>query len=189
MLRLALAVGALASLASLAAVALHPAHAAPAARILGFSPESAAIQREIEARFLALPSADRIRDWHRHFTAEPHPATSQRNNELADYVAEQWKAQGLEEVVVRRYDVLSSSPREVRVEMVEPVRYVPSLREDAYAQDPDTANPAISGAWLSFSASGEVTAPVVYANSGNPADYDVLRKNGINPRGKIVVVR
>ena len=48
---------------------------------------------------------------------------------------------------------------------------------------------AISGGWLSFSASGDVTAPVVYANSGNPADYDVLRKNGIDPKGKIVVVR
>jgi N-acetylated-alpha-linked acidic dipeptidase len=186
MLRLALAVGAL---ASLAAVAFHPADAVPAARILGFSPKSAGIERDLEARFLALPSADRIRDWHRHFTAEPHPATSQRNNELADDIAEQWKAQGLEDVVVRRYDVLTSSPREVRVEMVEPVRYVPSLREDAYEQDPDTANPAISGAWLSFSASGEVTAPVVYANSGNPADYDVLRQNGIDPRGKIVIVR
>ena len=42
---------------------------------------------------------------------------------------------------------------------------------------------------LSFSASGDVTAPVVYANSGNPADYDLLRKHGIDPKGKIVIVR
>src|SRR5260221_1831588 len=73
--------------------------------------------------------------------------------------------------------------------MVAPVRYVPSLREDPYEQDPDTKHPDISGAWLSFSASGDVTAPVVYANSGNRADHAVLRKNGIGPRGKIVVVR
>ena len=66
--------------------------------------------------------------------------------------------------------------------MVAPRRYVPSLREDPYPEDPDIDAPDISGAWLSFSASGDVTAPVVYANSGNPADYDVLRKNGIDPQ-------
>ena len=92
-------------------------------------------------------------------------------------------------MVIRRYDVLSSNPREVKVEMVAPVRYVPTLREDAYSRTRTRRTRTISGAWLSFSASGDVTAPVVYANSGNPADYDVLRKNGIDPRGKIVVVR
>src|SRR5208282_5390445 len=38
-------------------------------------------------------------------------------------------------------------------------------------------------------ASGELTAPVVYAHSGNPEDYEMLRKNGIDVRGKIVLVR
>ena len=77
----------------------------------------------------------------------------------------------------------------MRAELVAPTRYVPSLREDPIKEDPDSSQRAISGAWLSFSASGDVTAPVVYANSGNPADYDVLRKNGIDPKGKIVIVR
>ncbi len=34
-----------------------------------------------------------------------------------------------------------------------------------------------------------MTAPVVYAQSGNPADYAVLRRHGIDVRGKIVLVR
>ncbi len=157
--------------------------------MLGFAPGSAVRQREIEARYVAIPTPEGARAWHRTFTSEPHPAGSKRNNELAQYVADQWTAQGLEDVVVRRYDVLGSNPRQVQVEMVAPVAYVPTLREDPYKEDPDTAKPEVSGAWLSFSASGEVTAPVVYANSGNPADYDVLRQNGIDPRGKIVVVR
>jgi N-acetylated-alpha-linked acidic dipeptidase len=143
----------------------------------------------VERRYLALPSAEEARRWHREFTAEPHPAASRRNNELADFVAEQWRAQGLEDVVVHRYDVLSSMPRRVEVEMLAPSAYTPSLREDAYPEDPDTSQPEISDAWLSFSASGDVTAPAVYANSGNPADYEVLRRNGIDPRGKVVLVR
>jgi N-acetylated-alpha-linked acidic dipeptidase len=40
-----------------------------------------------------------------------------------------------------------------------------------------------------MSISGEVTAPVVYAHSGNPEDYDLLRKSGIEVKGKIVLVR
>ena len=40
-----------------------------------------------------------------------------------------------------------------------------------------------------YSASGEVVAPVVYAASGNPADYDRLAAAGIDVRGKIALVR
>lgn len=158
-------------------------------RIRGFTPEGTKKQQEIESAYRAIPDADAIREWHRYFTSEPHPATSPRTKEIAQYIADTWRKQGLEDVVIHRYDVLSSNPRQIQVEMVAPSHYVPSLREDPYEEDPDTSNPAVSGAWISFSASGEVTAPVVYANSGNPADYDLLRQQGIDPRGKIVVVR
>ena len=40
-----------------------------------------------------------------------------------------------------------------------------------------------------MSASGEVTAPLVYARGGNPEDYDLLAKNGIDVRGKLMIVR
>lgn len=162
---------------------------APARAMRGYTAAGAIAQRQVETRFRALPAADSIRAWHREFTKSPHVATSPRTKEIAEYIAATWKMQGLDEVYLRRYDVLSSNPRSVTVEMVAPVRYTPSLREAPIPDDPDTAQPAISGAWTSFSASGDVTAPVVYANSGNPADYDELRKHGIDPTGKIVIVR
>ena len=165
------------------------AQSVPVVPMRGYSPAAAAAQRQTEDRFRALPQPESIRTWHRYFTTTPHPATSPRTKEIAEYIAAQWKAQGLDEVYLRRYDVLSSNPRTVSVEMVTPMRYTPSLREDPVAEDPDSAQPAISGAWTSFSASGDVTAPVVYANSGNPADYDLLRARGIDPKGKIVIVR
>jgi N-acetylated-alpha-linked acidic dipeptidase len=155
----------------------------------GFSPKGARQQREVEERFRAMPSAEEIRQYHRYFTAEPHPAASKRNNELADYIAETWKKQGWEDVRVHQYDVLDSRPREVIVEMVSPVPYRAGLREDAYDVDPDTKNPNVDGAYLGFSASGEVTAPLVYAHSGNPEDYELLKRKGIDVRGKIVIVR
>jgi len=47
----------------------------------------------------------------------------------------------------------------------------------------------VSGSYFGFSASGDVTAEVVYAHSGNPEDYELLRKNGISVKGKVVLVR
>jgi N-acetylated-alpha-linked acidic dipeptidase len=40
-----------------------------------------------------------------------------------------------------------------------------------------------------MSISGDVTASVVYAHSGNPQDYALLRQHGIDVKGKIVLVR
>jgi N-acetylated-alpha-linked acidic dipeptidase len=157
--------------------------------ILGFTRSSSTRQAAVETRFKALPSAAEIKRQHRIFTAEPHPAGSARNNELARYVASEWKKQGLEDVVLRRYDVYSSDPKETSLEMIAPVRYKATLREAAYDVDPDTKNPHISSAWMGMSKSGDITAPVVYAHSGNPSDYEVLRKNGISVQGKIVLVR
>lgn len=169
--------------------AQHPDAGHASARLRGFSESGARAELQLERDFKAVPSPERAREWHRTFTAEPHPAASARNNELARFIVEEWKKQGWEDVVIRQYDVWHSSPREIQVEMTAPVRYRASLREDGYDADPDTKNPRVSSAYLGYSASGEVTAPVVYAHSGNPDDYEVLRKAGIDVRGKIVLVR
>jgi len=161
----------------------------PTSPILGFSPAHVAAERQLEETFQAIPSPDKAREWHRTFTAEPHPAASERNNQLAEFVADEWRKQGWEDVVLRRYDVLHSRPRSVSLEMVAPIAYTAGLREDPYDVDPDTKNPAVSGSYFGFSASGDVTAEVVYGHSGNPEDYELLRKNGISVKGKIVLVR
>src|SRR5678816_2441260 len=75
--------------------------------IMGFSPAATAREVQVETRFKAIPSAEEERRQHRLFTAEPHPAGSKRNNELAEYIAAEWRKQGLEDIVVRQYDVYS----------------------------------------------------------------------------------
>jgi N-acetylated-alpha-linked acidic dipeptidase len=157
--------------------------------ITGFRSAHAAEQAEYEKRFKSLISPESARQFHRFFTSEPHVAGSERNNELAEYIADSWKKQGLEDVVVHRYDVLNSFPKEISVEMVSPIQYRAGLREAAYDVDPDTKNRHVRSGWLSMSASGEVTAPIVYAHSGNPSDYELLRKHGISVKDKIVLVR
>src|SRR5690242_5677973 len=161
----------------------------PAQTILGFTPASSAHEAEIEKTFKAIPTPDEARRQHRIFTQEPHVAGSKRNNELAEYIRDEWKKQGLEDVVVHRYDVYGTNPKSAELEMISPTSYKALLKESQLPGDEDSKNPAISGAWLGMSISGEITAPVVYAHSGNPEDYDLLRKHGIRVKGKIVLVR
>ena len=171
------------------AIAGAPLSAFAQLRMTGFSATGAKAQAGIETKFKSIPSPEEARKHHRFLTAEPHPAGSERNNELARHIAELWKGQGWEDVTLRRYDVLNTFPRAVSCEMLTPIRYKATLREDPYDIDPDTKDPRVQSAYTGLSASGEVTAPVVYAHSGNPEDYDLLRKHGIDVKGKIVLVR
>ena len=168
----------------------HDASSPPASTpILGFTAAHVVAEHRVEMEFQAIPSPQKAREWHRTFTAEPHPAASERNNQLAEIIADEWRKQGWEDVTLRRYDVLHSRPRSVSLEMTAPERYTASLREDPVDADLGTKNPAVSGAYFGYSASGEVTAEVVYVHSGNPEDYELLQKRGISVRGKIVLVR
>jgi len=106
-----------------------------------FSPPHAAAEHQLETRFNRNPSPEKAREWHRTFTAEPHPAASDRNNQLADFVAGRMAQARMEDVTLRRYDVLHSRPRSISLEMTEPVRFTASLHEEAYDADPDTKNP------------------------------------------------
>jgi N-acetylated-alpha-linked acidic dipeptidase len=174
------------ALASFALLALTVHAQTP---ILGFTPASAARESAVEEKFKSIPTPDEERRQHKIFTAEPHVAGSVRNNELARYIADQWRNEGLEDVIIRRYDVYGSNPKSTFLEMTAPVHYRALLRELPVPGDPDLKNKAISSAWSGMSASGEVTAPLVYAHSGNPEDYDLLRQQGIDVKGKVVLVR
>jgi N-acetylated-alpha-linked acidic dipeptidase len=179
----------LCSVAGVLSAALALAASPDLAKISGFSPRTAAQEIITENSFRESVSTPEIIQFHRYLTAEPHPAGSARNNELAQWVAEQWRQQGLEDVTVHQYDVLGSSPRKISLEMVKPTEYHALLLEGPDDVDPDTRNPKVDGAYLGYSASGEVTAPVVYAHSGNQEDYEYLRLHGMDVRGKIVLVR
>jgi N-acetylated-alpha-linked acidic dipeptidase len=163
----------------------------PAPAPLGFSRARAAAHTSLEGRLLSLPSAARIQQAHMFLAGKPHLAGSQRDRELADWMRAYFEECGLEEVAVTTHDVLLPWPEEVSVEMIAPRVWQASMREDPLPEDRYTQAPAgdIGIAYHAFSASGSVTAPVVYAGSGSAADYDWLTAQRIDVRGKIVLVR
>jgi N-acetylated-alpha-linked acidic dipeptidase len=160
-------------------------------RVFGFTRERASHHADLERRFVDLPSADRIRDAHRFLADKPHIAGSDRDRELAEWTRDRFQAFGLDEVNITTHEVLLPWAEEVTVEMTAPKSWRASMREEPIPGDPYT-NISVKEAGLpyhAYSASGDVTAPVVYAGSGNPADYDWLTAQGIDIRGKIAIVR
>ena len=158
-------------------------------RLPGFSAAASGEQRQLEVRLVDLLDPASTARHFRLLTEEPHPAGTAENLKLAHYVRDQFAAFGLEDVKLLRYDVLLPWPRKVAVSMVEPMEWTASLAEDGYLVDKDSYAVGADLTYLGMSASGDITADVIYAHSGNPEDYDWLEAQGIDPRGKIAIVR
>ena len=152
-----------------------------AVALLGAQDPERAFQRSV--------SAERIREYHRFLSAEPHVAGSPRDRLLAEWTRDRFREFGLDDVRITEHEVLLPYPQEVRVEMTAPRSWQATMREDPVPGDGYTERADLGIPHHAYSASGDVTAPVVYAGSGNPADYDWLAAQGIDVRGKIAIVR
>ena len=137
----------------------------------------------------AVISPDIIDDTLKYLTSIPHVAASARNNELAEFVRNEWQKFGVEDVHLVPYDVLLSFPENIHVELLSPKKHKLNLREKSYEKDPHTKRTDVGIPYNAYSRSGDVTAPLIYANSGNPQDYDYLENHGIDIKGKIALVR
>lgn len=156
--------------------------------IVGFSQSSLSSQQALEERLRRFPSTDRIKADHRYLTSKPHVAGTPRDRELAEWTAAEWRKAGLEDVQIVEHEVLLPYAEEVSVEMTAPHTWRAALREEPIEGDEDTfADVGVT--YHAYSASGDVSAPVVYAGSGNPEDYDWLAARGIDIKGKIALVR
>src|SRR5262245_25819515 len=178
----------LAALATLVVLAAR-ANDDVGAPIFGFSRQTAAAQLNIERRIKRLASTARIEADHRSLTDEPHVAGSPRDRVLAEWMAGEWRRAGLDEVEIVEHEVLLPYPQEVRVEMTAPRSWRAPRREGAIQADTDTFAGNVGLTAHAFSASGQVSGPVVYAGGGNPSDYDWLASHGVDVRGAIALVR
>ena len=155
----------------------------------GFSPSASRIERDWEAKFIAMPSPDSMREHMRLLSARPHHVGSAYDKQNAEWILTQFKSYGLD-AHIEQFDVLFPTPKERVVEMVAPTRFVAKLQEPAVATDP-TSNQQSEQlpSYNAYSADGDVTGLLVYVNYGAPADYDVLERHGISVKGAIVIAR
>ena len=155
----------------------------------GFSADRIAAERQREEQFRAVPNPQSAREHLRRLTLEPHVAGSKEDYATAIYVRDQLRSYGLN-AELKEYEVWMNYPKTASVlELITTRRQPLSVREAVLPADPTSSNPKITPLFNGYSASGDVTAPLVYANYGLPDDYADLKKAGVDVKGKIVIVR
>jgi N-acetylated-alpha-linked acidic dipeptidase len=155
--------------------------------IFGF--RDSAAEAAAEARFLAVPDPKLAEEHLRILTQAPHMAGTPEDKATADYVAQKFRAAGLDTEIVE-YKVWFNYPLEVSVDITAPagVEMHGPTREHVDG-DPYDGDPRVVMPFNGMSPSGDVEAEVVYANYGTPDDFEKLEKLKVDVRGKIVLVR
>ncbi len=169
------------------------AQSASSSNVFGYADFSQ--QAKWDAAFMAVPDAKLAGEELKILTAEPHWASSPQDKKTADYVAEKFKAAGLE-TSIQEFRVWLNKPKKIEITAFDAsgkqLMSGPSpehVDPKAYGGDPFQDNPDILPAFNGSSPSGDVTADVVYANYGALADFDRLKELGVDVKGKIVIVR
>ncbi|MEO8580411.1 MAG: M28 family peptidase, partial [Gemmatimonadales bacterium] len=155
----------------------------------GFFPQSVQAERDLEARFKAMPDPARMREAMQRLSARPHHVGSPYDKDNAEWILNQFKSYGWD-AHIETFDVLFPTPVERIVELVAPTRFKASLQETALPGDPTSGQQAEQlPSYNAYSIDGDVTGPLVFVNYGVPADYEELEQRGVSVDGAIVIAR
>jgi len=147
-------------------------------------------EAKVETRFLAVPSAALAGQHLKKLTSEPHLAATPGDRRTAEYVAGKFRQAGLEAKIVP-YRVLLNRPRRQKLEawdangkMILSGLTKEHVTGDNFQKDPRAVQP-----FHGSSASGEVTAEVVYANYCRQEDFQHLQAEHVEVKKKVVLCR
>src|SRR5437763_13010815 len=155
----------------------------------GFSTAKVQEERRLEEQFRAVPQGASAREHLRRLTAEPHIAGTKEDYATAIYVRDQMRLYGLS-ADLKEYQVWLNYPNSGPIGgLIAPRRERLSVREAILKEDPTSSNRKSTPLFNGYAATGDVTAPLVYANYGLPPDYEAVEKAGVDVKGKIVIVR
>ena len=157
--------------------------------ILGFTPENAKKQHELEKAFEAKLSADNLDQWMKLMAAEPHWVGTEYGEKNAKWIQKQFKSWGYD-AKIETYHVLFPYPKVRLLELTAPTKYSAKLTAVPVEGDEYTAQgDALLPSYNAFSTDGDVEAELVFVNYGIPKDYEELDKLGIDVKGKIVIAK
>ncbi len=160
-----------------------------ASRLLGYTAQTSATQRELEKKFRDEIVATNIRENMRRLSARPHHVGSPYDKDNAEWMLARFKEWGFD-AHIETFDVLFPTPKERVLELISPTQFRAKLQEPALATDP-TSNQTSEQipTYNAYSIDGDVTGPLVYVNHGNRDDYEQLDRLGVSVKGAIVIAR
>jgi len=171
-------------LAVLAAYAQAPA----VAPIRGFAADQWKAQHDREEQAKTIPQQERLRIYMDRMAAMPHHAGSPGSKAVADYLVALLTEWGFD-TRIETFEALIPYPATRVLEMTSPVRFRAKLEEPALLEDPATSAENQLPTFNAYGASGDITAPLVYVNYGQPEDFEYLKKQGVDLKGKIAIAR
>jgi len=178
-----------AALALAAPFTLHPAtDEALTQAIRGFDPASQTREITWEQQARAIPDEARIGEFIKRLSNQPHLAGTPQSKQTAEGILAQLREYGFD-AHIEQFEALLPTPKVRVLEITTPVKLRFKLEEPAIPGDPSSRDAGMVPPYNAYSGNGDVNAPLVYANYGLPRDYDVLTENGIDAKGKIVIVR
>ncbi|KAK1837210.1 hypothetical protein QBC39DRAFT_336472 [Podospora conica] len=146
---------------------------------------------------LDTPSSLKAEDWSKYYTSGPH--LTGKNFSQALWTKERWEEFGVKSEIVS-YPVYINYPVDHRLALLEKektgddavtwkVAFEASLTEDVIEEDPTSSLEDRVPTFHGYSASGNVTAPVVYVNYGTFQDFEDLLKANVSLAGKVAIAR
>ena len=159
------------------------------ANLDGYSPAHSAAERDWEAKFRAIPDPKILRDNMQRLSARPHNVGSPYDKDNAEWMLAKFKEFGFDAQIETFY-VLFPTPKERKLEMLEPTKFTAKLQESPLAVDPTSSQTAEQlPTYNAYSKDGDVTGPLVYVNYGVREDYEQLERMGVSVKGAIVIAR
>ncbi|MCW3462133.1 transferrin receptor-like dimerization domain-containing protein [Chitinophaga nivalis] len=155
-------------------------------KLIGYTPEAAGKQLELEARFDQQLSRQHIGETIRQLSAHPHHIGSAHGKAVADEILQRFKSYGWD-ASLATYQVLFPTPKERLLEI--PGGYKALLKEPALKEDATSGQEGQLPTYNCWSADGDVTGELVYVNFGLPEDYEYLERAGVSVKGKIVIAK
>jgi len=151
-------------------------------------PPERAAHMAYEQRLLEVPEPGSLRRFHDLTASEPHCAGTPGDRRVIEAIAAELESMGLE-VEVEEFEAYLPSPVSGLVEIVAPERKRLPIQERAVEGDPFANAEGVSIGFNAYSATGDVTGRVVYANYGRKEDFERLQKLGVDVEGAIVIAR
>src|SRR5262245_51984214 len=90
-----------------------------------------------EEKVRAIPRTEKIKEYMRALSAEPHHVGSAADKRNAEWIRDQMKSWGLD-ATIEEFDVLFPTPKERILELTAPEKYQARLKEPAIPEDPDS---------------------------------------------------
>ena len=156
--------------------------------ITGFTEKTSTEQKQLEQKFDALLSADRIGQNIKDLSAVPHHVGSVGGKAVADNILAKYKSWGWD-AKIETYQVLFPTPKTRVLEMLSPTVFKALLKEPVLKEDGTSGQADQLPTYNAWSADGDVTGELVFVNYGLPADYETLDELGIDVKGKIVIAK